>query len=146
MPTPITINSIIDKLSAQPNRISALQFGTTRAKRKLSELKTRVPQLYIPETSFMVLATFLQNIDLTLFTDEELALLLKFDYAFIENKTVVSIPQKQNLNKPYYDSSGTLINVGDETRLTVDRDFQLLHTINSTLSVEFLISFILTQV
>ena len=146
MPTPITINSIVDKLAAQPNKIGALQFGTTRAKKKLPELKARIPQLYIPETSFVVLATFFQNIDLSLFTDEELALLLKFDYSFIENKTITVTPTRQNLNKPYYDSSGTIINVEDETRLNVDRGFQQLHAMNSTLSVEFLISFILTQV
>ena len=146
MPTPITINSIVEKLLNQPNKISELKFGSVLAKRKLAQLKERINALYIDETSFQVLSTLLQNISLEIFTDEELITLLKFDYSFIENKTIVGTTSYQNLNKPYYDLNGTIINVEDTTRLIIDEDFQLLHAMASTLSIEFLISYILNQV
>lgn len=142
----ITINAIIDKLLQQPNRINPLQFNSVKSKVKLKELKERITDLYIPETSFAVLSTFLQNTSLSIFTDEELIVLLKFDYSFIENKTITTNQSQQNLNKPYYDSLGTVINVEVRDRLKINTDFKFLHTINSTLSTEFLISFLLAQI
>lgn len=146
MSAPATINAIINKLNAQSGRISALQFGSTQAKRKLSQLKARVPQLYIPETSFVVLSTFLQNINLSIFTDQELQVLLGFDYSFIENKTATTLPVGFDLYNPGYDIQGRLINVSISERLSINNTFQQLLTMNSTLSVGFLINFITNQV
>ncbi len=146
MSAPATINAIINKLNAQSGRISALQFGSTQAKRKLSQLKARVPQLYIPETSFVVLSTFLQNINLSIFTDQELQVLLGFDYSFIENKTATTLPVGFDLYNPGYDIQGRLINVSINERLSINNTFQQLLSLNSNLSVGFLINFITNQV
>lgn len=146
MSTPVTINSIVDKLSTQQNRVTPLVFNTPLAKKKLKELNKRITALYIEDTSRVVVATFLQNISLDLFTDNELVTLLQFDYSFIENKTIIGNVNTVNLNKPYYDLSGTIINVADDERFNIDETFQFLNTIHSTLSVEFLLSYILSQV
>lgn len=146
MSTTALVNSAINKLKNQPNRNSSLIFNSDLAVKKQNELKKRVLELYIQESSFIVLGTFLQNVNLDLFTQDELKVLLSFDYASINSNKVLPNDNLNNLKSPYYDLNNTIINMSYLELNTLTNDFKKLHSINKSLNIEYLISYLINQI
>lgn len=146
MSTTTTVNNIISKLLSQPNKSVVLYLNGPRVAKQIETLKTRVNKVEIEETAYRSVAAFLQNINLNLFTDEELEVMLKFDYTFLENEHDTSYTKQRNLSKPYYDLDGTIINMSIDEELQIDSTFKELHATNKTLSVGFFASFLTIQV
>lgn len=146
MSTTATVNSIVSKLLEQPNKSLPLLLSSPRVDRQYAAIKARVDLVNIEETAYKSVAAFLQNIDLAIFTDEELEVMLKFDYCFIENTYETSKKRQRNLNKPYYDLGGNIINMSIRNELTIDSTFRELHATNKTHSVGYFASFLLMQV
>lgn len=140
------INSIISKLSAINSKTDILVFNSEKALTKQLELKQRINKLYINETNYVVLGTFLQNVNLSLFTEDELFTLISFDYASINAIKVLPNESIQTINTPMYDLNKTIINLSFKELNNLNNDFKKLHSINKSLSLEYLISYIVSQV
>lgn len=140
------INSIISKLSAINSKTDILVFNSEKALTKQLELKQRINKLYINETNYVVLGTFLQNVNLSLFTEDELFTLISFDYASINAIKVLPNESIQTINTPMYDLNKTIINLSFKELNSLNNDFKKLHSINKSLSLEYLISYIVSQV
>lgn len=140
------INSIISKLSAINSKTDILVFNSEKALTKQLELKQRINKLYINETNYVVLGTFLQNVNLSLFTEDELFTLISFDYASINAIKVLPNENIQTINTPMYDLNKTIINLSFKELNSLNNDFKKLHSINKSLSLEYLISYIVSQV
>lgn len=140
------INSIISKLSAINSKTDILVFNSEKALTKQLELKQRINKLYINETNYVVLGTFLQNVNLDLFTEDELFTLISFDYASINAIKVLPNESIQTTNTPMYDLNKTIINLSFKELNSLNNDFKKLHSINKSLSLEYLISYIVSQV
>lgn len=140
------INSIISKLSAINSKTDILVFNSEKALTKQLELKQRINKLYINETNYVVLGTFLQNVNLSLFTEDELFTLISFDYASINAIKVLPNESMQTINTPMYDLNKTIINLSFKELNSLNNDFKKLHSINKSLSLEYLISYIVSQV
>jgi hypothetical protein len=140
------MNSIISKLSSQTNRNINLIFNSDAAVKQQEKLKKKILDLYFNESSFVVLGTFLQNINLELFTEDELKLLLSFDYASINATKVLPNETLSNLKAPFYDLDNTIINMPFYTLNNLNNDFKKLHSINKNLNLEYLISYLINQI
>lgn len=140
------INSIISKLSAINSKTDILVFNSEKALTKQLELKQRINKLYINETNYVVLGAFLQNVNLSLFTEDELFTLISFDYASINAIKVLPNESIQTINTPMYDLNKTIINLSFKELNSLNNDFKKLHSINKSLSLEYLISYIVSQV
>jgi hypothetical protein len=146
MLTSVLMNSIISKLSSQTNRNINLIFNSDAAVKQQEKLKKKILDLYFNESSFVVLGTFLQNINLELFTEDELKLLLSFDYASINATKVLPNETLSNLKAPFYDLDNTIINMPFYTLNNLNNDFKKLHSINKNLNLEYLISYLINQI
>lgn len=140
------INSIISKLSAINSKTDILVFNSEKALIKQLELKQRINKLYIDETNYVVLGTFLQNVNLSLFTEDELFTLISFDYASINAIKVLPNENVSAVDVPMYDLNKTIINLSFKELNSLNEDFKKLHSINKSLSLEYLISYIVSQV
>lgn len=146
MLTSVLMNSIISKLSSQTSRNINLIFNSDAAVKQQENLKKKILDLYFNESSFVVLGTFLQNINLELFTEDELKLLLSFDYASINATKVLPNETLSNLKAPFYDLDNTIINMPFYTLNNLNNDFKKLHSINKNLNLEYLISYLINQI
>lgn len=146
MSTTSLLNSAITKLTQRSDTNLPLIFNSDEALKQQRKLKQRIRDLYIEEAAFIVVGTFLQNVDLNILTDDELKVLLTFDYSSIDAKT--STRQKTSVaNKtPYYDVDNFIINMPFRTINNINSSFKQLHSINKSLSIEYFISYIVTQV
>jgi len=146
MSTSVLMNSVIEKLTQRPEKTTQLIFNSDNALKKQKELKTRVTSLYIDESSFITLAAFFQNIDISIFTDEELRFLLSFNYSTITAIKILPNEALTNLKVPYYDLNNTIINMPFNLLNNLGKDFKKLHSINKSLSLEYLISYLISQI
>lgn len=140
------INSIISKLSTINSKTDLLVFNSEKALIKQLELKQRINKLYINETNYVVLGTFLQNVNLNLFTENELITLISFDYSSINAIKILPNENVSAVNVPMYDLNKTIINLSFKELNSLNEDFKKLHSINKSLSLEYLISYIVSQV
>lgn len=140
------INSIISKLTTINSKTDILVFNSEKALIKQLELKQRINKLYIDETNYVVLGTFLQNVNLSLFTEDELFTLISFDYASINAIKVLPNENVSAVDVPMYDLNKTIINLSFKELNSLNEDFKKLHSINKSLSLEYLISYIVSQV
>lgn len=140
------MNSVINKLSSQTNKTAQLLFNSDPSTKKQKELKKKIPELYIDESSFIVLGSFLQNTNLDLFTQDELKLLLSFDYAGISSSKVLPNEDLGNTKTPFYDLDNTIINMSFSSLNNLNEDFKKLHSINKNLNLEYLISYLINQI
>lgn len=145
MPSTITVNEVINKLTTQPNKRSTLVLNSLEAIKKYKELLNKITTPNVSDNSLRVLGAFLQHTSLDLFTQEELLTLAQFDYSKIENTKIVLDIDNQQLNKPYYDLDDKLINLSLEDNINLKNNFQRLLSINKQLSLEYLISYIINQ-
>lgn len=146
MSTTNLLNSAILKLTQRGDTNLPLVFNSDEALKQQKKLRERIQDLYIEQLAFVVVGTFLQNVDLTIFTDDELKVLLTFDYSSIDAKTRVR-SYKHTVNKtPFYDIDKKIINMPFKDVNNINKSFKMLHSINKSLSIEYFISYIVTQV
>ena len=146
MLTSVLMNSIINKLSNQTDRNTSLIFNSDAAIKQQKKLRKKIVDLYFNHSSFVVLGTFLQNIELEVFTEDELKLLLSFDYASINSNKVLPNETLSNIKAPYYDLDNTIINMPFYILNNLNNDFKKLHSINKNLNLEYLISYLINQI
>ncbi len=146
MSTTSLLNSAIQKLLSRPDNQKTLIFNSDASEKKRLELRKRVPDLYIEELSFIVLGAFLQNVDLSTFTNDELKVLLTFDYSSIESVSLSPREKPPILKAPYYDLNNGIINLSLNNINSINREFKRLHSIHKNLSIEYFISYIVSQV
>jgi hypothetical protein len=140
----ILINSIITKLQNKSNKVAALIFNSDEAIKKTQELKLKVPNLYIQENAFIVLGCFLQNINLDEFSVQELKLLLSYDFSSINASKILPREFKKEYT-PYYDLNNTILNLDYEELNNLNDDFKKIHSINKSLNIEYLITYLISQ-
>lgn len=145
MSNPATLNSIINKLLGLPNTYLTLKFNGPNVEKKVAEIKERISDTTIDSFNYIALGSFLQYVNLSIFTDSELRFLLRLNYSFIENNSVVGSLRPFNIFTPMYDNGGTLYNV-DDSRSEVEDTFNKLHSLNKNLSIAYFVSFITTQI
>lgn len=146
MSTTNLLNSAIQKLTNRPDKRQALIFNSDASKKQRANIKKRVPDLYIEDLSFVVLGAFLQNVNINDFTNDELKVLLTFDYSSIESVSLSPKERPSVLKTPYYDLDNKIINLSFKDLSSINRDFLRMHSINKSLSIEYLISYIVSQV
>ena len=139
------ITSLINKLLSISSKPSVLIFNTDQAQKKYVELKNLITKLYLEEDSFIIISTFLQNVDLSIFTKDELIALLSFNFSSITSDIILPDIEEPNYNIPYYDINGYLINTSFDLVTNLDTKFQMLHSINKNLNIEYLIGYIINQ-
>lgn len=139
------MNSIINKLLAQPFNSSDLIFNSDAAIKKQKELRKRVPYVNIDEASFTVLGTFLQNSNLDNFTNDELKLLLSYNYNSLNANKLLAQHHKKDTSSFLYDLNNNLINAPFDLSININKDFKKLHSINKSLNVEYLINYLVSQ-
>ena len=146
MSTTSLLNSAILKLTQRSDTSLPLIFNSEEAKKQQTRLRKRITDLYLEDTSFIVVGTFLQKVDLQIFTDDELKVLLTFDYSSIDAKSRnPSRPTVAN-KTPYYDIDNKIVNMPFRAINNINSSFKQLHSINKSLSIEYFISYIVTQV
>lgn len=146
MSTTSLLNSAVQKLINRPDKKQALVFNSDASEKQRAAIKKRIPDLYLEELSFIVLGAFLQNVDIGQFTNDELKVLLTFDYSSIESISLSPKEKPPILKTPYYDLDNKIINLSFENLNKINKDFLRLHSINKSLSIEYLISYIVSQV
>lgn len=146
MSTTSLLNSAIQKLINRPDKRQALVFNSDASEKQRFEIKKRVTDLYIEELAFIVLGAFLQNVDISQFTNDELKVLLTFDYSSIESISLSPKEKPPVLKTPYYDLDNKIINLSFGDLNDINKDFLKLHSINKSLSIEYFISYIVSQV
>ena len=146
MSTTSLLNSAINKLTQRSDTAKPLVFNSDQAIKQQSALKKRIQDLSIDDTAYIVVGAFLQNVDITVLTDDELKVLLLFDYSSIDAKTRIRTYQPSINKTPYYDIDNNIINMDFKQINTINRNFKSLHSINKNLSIEYFISYIVTQV
>ena len=146
MSTTSLLNSAIQKLINRPDKRQILVFNSDASEKTIAAIRKRVPDLYIEELSFRVLGAFLQNVNITQFTNDELKVLLTFDYSSIESISLSPKEKPPVLKTPYYDLDNRIINLSFGDLNKINKDFLRLHSINKSLSIEYFISYIVSQV
>ena len=146
MSTTSLLNSAIQKLINRPDTRRLLVFNSDASEKQRAEIRKRIPDLYLEELSFIVLGAFLQNVDIIIFTNDELKVLLTFDYSSIESVTLSPREKPPILKTPYYDLDNNIINLSLGDINNINKDFKRLHSINKNLSIEYFISYIVSQV
>jgi len=146
MSTTSLLNSAIQKLLSRPDNQKTLIFNTDASEKKRLELRKRVPDLYLEELSFIVLGAFLQNVDLATFTNDELKVLLTFDYSSIESVSLSPREKPPILKTPYYELNNSIINLSLNDINNINKEFKRLHSIHKNLSIEYFISYIVSQI
>lgn len=147
MSTTSLLNSAIEKLTQRNDSGSPLVFNSDEALKQQKRLKQKVKDLYIDDLAFIVVGAFLQNVDISIFTNDELKVLLTFDYSSIDAKTKVEKNYLPSANKtPYYDIDNRIINMPFDTINKINSTFKQIHSINKSLSIEYFIGYIITQV
>lgn len=146
MSTTSLLNSAIQKLISRPDKKQALIFNSDASEKQRAAIKKRITDLYIEELSFIALGAFLQNVDISQFTNDELKVLLTFDYSSIESISLSSQEKPPIIKTPYYDLDNRLINLSFNDINKINKDFKRLHSINKNLSIEYFISYIVSQV
>lgn len=137
------IQSAITKLLQRPNKKEQLIFGSEDAIKTYNKIKKIATKPALSDHSFLVLSSFLQRTDLSIFTKEELEVLLSFDYSYITGDKI--LPNKLGNSIPMYDVGGTIINLDSNSVASIYRDFLKIHSINKSLSLEYLVSYIINQ-
>ena len=138
-------NEVIGKLLSQPLKDRQLVFNSPAANKKFTQLRAIITDIYIDESNIRTVAAFLQFVDLSLFTTDELNYLVRFDYSRIEAQKIIPDLDKQDLNNPYYDLDNTIINIDLDTRRQLRNKFTSLLSINKSLSLAFLVNYIISQ-
>ena len=146
MSTTSLLNSAILKLTQRTDVSTDLVFNSQEAIKQQKRLRKRIQDLYLDDTSFIVVGTFLQKVDLDIFTDDELKVLLTFDYSSIDAKSRNQIKTSIANKTPYYDIDNKIINMPFRDINNINTSFKQLHSINKSLSIEYFISYIVTQV
>jgi hypothetical protein len=141
----LLLNTILNKLVSQSNKTTPLVFNSDPALKKQAELKRLVINNQIQETSYVVLGTFLQNINLALFTNKELEHLLLYNYSSIQSSKIPNNFYTYNFNQPLYDLDNTLINAPSKLTTKIQAEFVKLQGINNNLNLEHLITYLLAQ-
>ena len=146
MSTTSLLNSAIQKLISKPDKSQVLIFNSDSSNKQKAEIKKRITDLYIEELSFTVLGAFLQNVDISEFTDDELKVLLTFDYSSIESVQLSPSRRSTVIKTPYYDLDNSIINLSFRSINTINKNFKRLHSIHKSLSIEYFVSYIVSQV
>ena len=146
MSTTSLLNSAIQKLISRPDKSQVLIFNSDSSNKQKAEIKKRITDLYIEELSFTVLGAFLQNVDISEFTDDELKVLLTFDYSSIESVQLSPSRRSTVIKTPYYDLDNSIINLSFRSINTINKNFKRLHSIHKSLSIEYFVSYIVSQV
>jgi hypothetical protein len=146
MSTTSLLNSAIIKLTQRSDTNLPLVFNSDGALKQQKKLKQRVRDLYIEDLAFVVVGTFLQNVDLSILTDDELKVLLTFDYSGIDAKTRVRTYYPSINKTPYYDINNNIVNMPFKSINKINTLFKQLHSINKSLSIEYFISYIVSQI
>jgi hypothetical protein len=139
------LNTIITKLVNQSNKIDPLVLNSDPALKKQEDLKRLVIDPQIKETSYIVLGAFLQNINLSIFTNNELRHLLLYNYSSIESSKIPNNTHEYNFNRPLYDLDDSLINAPPKLNRQIQTNFVNLQSINNNLNIEHLITYLLSQ-
>lgn len=146
MSTTNFLNSAIEKLISRPDTNKTLIFNSDTAEKQRLNIRKRIPDLYLEELSFIVLGAFLQNVDISIFTNDELKVLLTFDYSSIESVNLSYKPKPPILKTPYYDLDNNIINLSFKNINSINKDFKKLYSIHKSLSIEYFIGYIVSQV
>lgn len=139
------INSIINKLSAQSSKTSVLIFNSEQAIKQQKKLKSILIVYQIPENSLIVVAAFLQNINLNIFTEQELVHLLGYNYDSIQATKIVANIHNYDHNIPLYDLDNTIINANDLSTSSIRNNFKELQGINKNLSIDYFLNYLISQ-
>jgi hypothetical protein len=139
------LNQLVVKLLQRPEKKNSLIFNSEASKRTYRIIKSRIKNNSIDENSFLVVSTFLQNTDTSIFSDEELQTLLMFDYSSITASKVLPDKLKVPYTKPIFDLGNKIVNMDYLTITNISSEFLKIHSINKSLSLEFLVSYITNQ-
>ncbi len=145
MPSSELMNSVVNKLLNRPNKIAPLIFNSEAANIKTNELKTRIVNYQLSETSYIIIGTFLQNIELNIFTDSELFHLLSYNYESIQSSKILPNNYNYNFKKPLYDLDNKLINAPYSLSFDIQNNFIRLQGINRILNLEYLANYLIAQ-
>lgn len=146
MSTTSLLNSAITKLTQRPDTAQSLIFNSDQAVKQQTNLRKRIRSNSINDTAYIVVGAFLQNVDISILSDDELKVLLLFDYSSIDAKTRVRVIRPSINKTPYYDIDNNIINMKLKEINSINTYFKKLHSINKNLSIEYFISYIVTQV
>lgn len=146
MPTNVLMNSVINKLNNQSSKRSNLIFNSDQAIKKQKELSLLLKNFQLSKSSLIIVGTFLQNINIGIFTEEELLHLLSYNYDSIESSKVTNNIYNYDYNKPLYDLDNTLINAPFYLTSAIQKNFKDLQGINKNLSIEYFINYLISQI
>lgn len=142
----VLINSLISKLISQNNITNFLYLNSDQAIKKTKELKTLINNIQISQTSFIVVGAFLQNINLEIFSKEELTHLLLYNYDNIQSSKILPRLHKYDHKAPLYDLDNVLINSPYYLSSNIQVNFKKLQSINQNFNLEYLINYLTTQI